>query len=327
MSETARAIFSSWFIDPKIVAALLVTGILYFRGWRVLHRTTPNRFPTSRLFAFLTGLLSLWVAVASPLEALSGLLLSAHMVQHLLLLVVGPPLILLGAPLLPLLRGLPRGFARHGLGPFLSWPALLNLGRSLTHPAVCWLAMAATLSAWHVPAAFDLALRLPAWHRVEHACFFAAGLLFWWPVARPFPSRPHWPPLSIPIYLLAADILNTALSAILTFSDRVVYQPYRDAPRLFGTTALSDQAAAGLIMWVPGSLVFLVPAVVLAVRLLSPAGSLIRPGANIPKPAPVPSPQETRFSAPSNAPFDVLRIPIVGQLLRARPGRRILQML
>src|SRR6266566_1294107 len=153
MSETARVIFSSWFIDPKIVGALVVTGVLYFRGWRVLHRTTPNRFPTWRLFVFLSGLASLWLAVASPLDALSGLLLSAHMVQHLLLLVVGPPLILLGAPLLPLLRGLPRGFARDGLGPFLSWPALRNVGRSLTHPGVCWLAMAVTLCAWHIPVA------------------------------------------------------------------------------------------------------------------------------------------------------------------------------
>ncbi len=123
MSDTARAIFSSWLIEPKFLMGLSVVGILYFRGWRVLHRITPKRFPTWRLFVFLSGLASLWLAVASPLDALSSLLLSAHMVQHLLLLVVGPPLILLGAPLLPLLRGLPRGFARDGLGPFLSWPA------------------------------------------------------------------------------------------------------------------------------------------------------------------------------------------------------------
>lgn len=137
--------------------------------------------------------------------------------------------------------------------------------------------MAVTLCAWHVPAAFDLALRSPAWHKVEHACFFAASLLFWWPVVRPFPSRPHLPLWSVPVYLLAADLLNTALSAILTFSDHVLYPTYLAAPRLFGTTALSDQNFAGVIMWVPGSLVFLIPAAFIAIQHLSASQRLVRP--------------------------------------------------
>jgi len=119
-------------------------------------------------------------------------------------------------------------------------------------------------------------------------------------------------------------VLNTVLSAFLTFSDRVLYQPYQDAPRLFGTTALSDQAAAGLIMWVPGSLVFLVPAVVLAIRLLSPAGSLIRPGANIGKPrlyrghgGEIQRSIERYIRCAQNT--------RLGPILRARSGRRILQ--
>jgi cytochrome c oxidase assembly factor CtaG len=189
--------------------------------------------------------MTLWFAIASPLDAFSGLLLSAHMVQHLLLMSVAPPLILLGAPFLPLLRGLPRTFAREGVGPFLTWPALRDAANAVTRPAVCWVVMAVTLCAWHVPAVFDLTLRSPAWHKAEHACFFGASLLFWWPVVRPFPSRPHLPLWSVPLYLLAADLLNTALSAILTFSDHVLYPTYLAAPRLFGTTPLADQSAAG----------------------------------------------------------------------------------
>src|SRR5512133_3534718 len=144
--------------------------MLYLRGWLILHPISPKRFPAWRLFAFVGGLATLWLAVASPLDAFSGLLLSAHMVQHLLLMSVAPPLILLGAPLLPLIRGLPRQFARDGVGPFLPWPALRQAGNTLTHPLNCWLLMAVTLGAWHVPAAFDLALRSSAWHKVEHAC-------------------------------------------------------------------------------------------------------------------------------------------------------------
>src|ERR1043165_2621468 len=193
MPSASQAILSSWSIDPKIVLGLAVALVLYYRGWLILHRTLPQRFSLWRLLTFTSGLMTLWLAVASPLDAFSGFLLSAHMVQHLLLLSVAPPLILLGAPFLPLLRGLPKKVARDGVGPFLIWPALRRAGGSLMHPVSCWIITAITLCAWHVPAAFDLTLRSPTWHKVEHACFFGASLLFWWPVVRPFPSRSTWP--------------------------------------------------------------------------------------------------------------------------------------
>src|SRR5262249_43334535 len=161
--------------------------------------------------------------VSSPLDAFSGLLLSAHMVQHLLLLMVAPALILLGSPALPLLRGLPRPLARDGIGPFLRWQRLRHVGHLLTNPIIFWMAIAATICIWHLPSAFELALRSPAWHKAEHLSFVCAALLFWWPVVRPFQHRPRWPLWLLPIYLLAADLVNTALSAILTFSDRVLY--------------------------------------------------------------------------------------------------------
>jgi len=340
MSPTSQAILSSWSFDPKIALGMVVLLILYLRGWLILHQTSPTRFPAWRSLAFVGGLVALWLAIASPLDAFSGLLLSAHMVQHLLLMSVAPPLILLGAPLLPLLRGLPRKFARDGVGPFLTWPALRRAGHTLTHPLNCWLVMAVTLCAWHVPAAFDLALRSPAWHKVEHACFLGAWLLFWWPVVRPFPSRPQWPLWSVPIYLLAADLLNTALSAILTFSDHVLYPTYLAAPRLFGTTVLGDQSCAGLIMWVPGSLVFLIPAALIAIQYLSPGHLLVHPqrvpsarntgSALIQVQSPVSSSvglfrqsKPTSFVAQKS--FDLLSVPLVGPFLRARSARRFMQ--
>src|SRR5258706_7167668 len=277
MASVSQAILSSWSFDAKITLGIVAVSILYLRGWRILHRTSPARFPGWRALAFLAGLGTVWLAISSPLDAFSGLLLSAHMVQHLLLMSVAPPLILLGAPFLPLLRGLPRKFAPDGLGPFLTWPTLRQVGKALTHPMNCWIFMAVTLCAWHVPALFDLALRSPVWHKVEHACFFTAWLFFWFPVVRPFPSRPQWPLWTVPFYLLAADLLNTALSAILTFSERVLYPTYLAAPRLFGTTVLGDQSAAGVIMWVPGSLVYLVPAALIAIRYLSSSNPLVRP--------------------------------------------------
>jgi len=336
MSPTSQAVISSWSFDLKIALSLAVTLILYARGWLILHRTLPERFPVRRLLVFTGGLLAVWVAIASPLDAFSGLLLSAHMVQHLLLLTIAPPLILLGAPLLPLLRGLPRKFARDGIGPFLVWAPLRRVGNAITHPVTCWIVMAITLVAWHVPAAYDLALRSPPWHKVEHGCFLGASLLFWWPVVRPFPSRPRWPLWSVPLYLLAADLLNSALSAILTFSDRVLYPHYLDVPRLFGTTALGDQSCAGIIMWVPGSLVFLIPAALTVTQYLSDGHRLVRPQSSRPNSrlipvrrlsfAPVrPLLHTIRQSGLGATHFDLLSVPVIGSFLKARAGRRVLQ--
>ena len=189
------------------------------------------------------------------------------MIQHLLLMMVVPPLLLLGAPILPLLRGLPRPVLQHGLGRLFASTAFQRLGRFLTHPLVGLLAFTVSNVAWHVPGLYELALRSEFWHDVQHVFFLSTGLLFWWPVVQPWPSRLRWPVDNDP-YLLFADIQNTALSAFLIFSEQVLYPTYAAVPRLWGITALDDQAAAGAIMWVPGSVIFLVPVAVLAIRLL-----------------------------------------------------------
>src|SRR5580765_263136 len=124
MTSATQAILSSWSVDPGVTLGLSASGLIYLRGWNILHRLTPALFPRWRLLSFFAGLVSFWLAISSPLDALAGLLLSAHMVQHLLLVMVIPPLILLGSPLLPLLRGLPRALAREGVAPFFHWMPL-----------------------------------------------------------------------------------------------------------------------------------------------------------------------------------------------------------
>ncbi len=242
-----------WEFDPWVLALILLPGVLYVCGWRQVHRQRPHRFGAARLVAFLAGLAALVLALASPLHAYADLLLTAHMLQHLLLMLIVPPLLLAGAPSLPLLRGLPRRVVKHGLGPFLAWPALWRWGRRLTHPLTAWLAFVVTSTAWHVPVLYELALHAPGWHAVEHLCFVATALLFWWPVLQPWPSRPQGPRWVLLPYLFLADVQNTILAALLTFCERVLYPTYATAPRLTAMTALDDQAAAGAIMWVLGS--------------------------------------------------------------------------
>jgi cytochrome c oxidase assembly factor CtaG len=200
-------------------------------------------------------------------------LLQAHMVQHLVLMMVAPPLLVYGAPTLPLLRGLPHMVRKRGLRPLLAWAVWRQLQRVLTHPVLGWLAFVVATIAWHVPALYELALHSHVWHHVQHLCFLSTGMLFWWPVVQPWPSRPRWPRWAMIPYLLLADIQNTALSATLVFSERVLYPTYLTVPRLWGITALDDQAAAGVIMWVPGSLAYLVPVGLLVMQLCGRIGN------------------------------------------------------
>jgi cytochrome c oxidase assembly factor CtaG len=203
------AALQSWTPQPWLMTALLVTAIVYVRGWWIVGRQMRTRFPAWRLLAFYGGLVVVLVAAASPLDAFAGLLLQIHMTQHLLLTMIAPPLIWLGAPSTPLLRGLPHVVRKDGLGPFLAAPGLRRLGRALAHPLVCWLSFVGTIWLWHVPALYELALRSSAWHAIEHACFLTTGLLFWWPVIQPWPSRPLWPRWAMVPYLLLADVQNT----------------------------------------------------------------------------------------------------------------------
>jgi cytochrome c oxidase assembly factor CtaG len=250
--------------------------LIYGAGWRRYRRRLPARFTGSRPAAFLGGLACLAIAIASPLDQAADRLLSAHMVQHILLLTAAPALLLLGEPLLPLLRGLPDPVRRKLAVPLLRRRSLRAAAYALVHPLAALLLGSAVFWGWHLPGPYQLALRVPALHLVEHASFFVAGLVFWYPVVQPWPSRPRWPRGVMIPYLLVADAQNTILAAVLTFSDRVLYPFYEFHSQAMAVAALDDQVLAGVIMWVPMSLAYLVPAALLTIRLLSPADSGLR---------------------------------------------------
>ncbi len=144
-------------VGPMIVMACGLA--VYLRGWRLAHRTRPHELPPWRAGCFVAGMAALWIALASPIDALDDSLLAAHMIQHFLLMSVAPPLLLLGAPQVPLLRGLPVLVRRLVAGPLLRSRGLHAFGRFVTHPATAWLAMNIAYLGWHVPAAFELTFR------------------------------------------------------------------------------------------------------------------------------------------------------------------------
>jgi putative membrane protein len=272
MPPAYQAVFAEW--SPPIVLSgiLIVLGLVYVRGWLAIRKTRRDQFPLWRLAAFLSGLSVIWIAIASPLDGFADVLLSAHMVEHLLLMSFVPPLLLLGYPVVPLLRGLPHGVAVHVFGPLIRIRGFRRLGHVLIVPLVAWLAMNLTFLGWHVPAAYDFALEHEHWHEFEHLCFLGTSILFWWPLVRPWPTRESYAGWLLLLYLVMADIVNTVLSAFLAFCDRPVYPYYLKELNPFGISPLSDQRAGAVVMWVVGSLVFLVPAVVLTLRLLQREG-------------------------------------------------------
>jgi putative membrane protein len=268
MPPAYQAIFVEWSPPILLTVVLIAFGLVYVRGWLAIRRTRPIQFSLQRLGAFLLGLVVIWLAIASPLDGFADVSLSAHMVEHLLLMSFAPPLLLLGWPVVPLLRGLPRGVTVYFLGPLIRRKALRRLGHFLVTPLVAWLAMNLVFLGWHVPAAYDFAVENEHWHQFEHLCFLGTSILFWWPLVRPWPTRDSYAGWLLLLYLVMADIVNTVLSAFLAFCDRPVYPYYLREPNPFGVSPLADQRAGAVVMWVIGSLVFLVPAVVLTVRLL-----------------------------------------------------------
>jgi cytochrome c oxidase assembly factor CtaG len=220
----------------------------------------------------MLGLFLIWLAIASPLSALDHEMLTAHMVQHLLLMTFAAPLILLGAPAKTLLYGLPHRLVQV-MGRAFQSTGLRQVWSALTNPVICWLGAAGTLVAWHIPTIFVLGLRSQVWHGIEQASFLASGLLFWWPVVRPWRSGSKWPELSLLVYLFLATLPCDILSGFLVFCERVVYPVYFSSSQPFGLSALEDQQCAGALMWTCVTVVYLIAGAIVTARLLSSRGS------------------------------------------------------
>jgi cytochrome c oxidase assembly factor CtaG len=270
MTSDVQKIFASWYTPLGVDEFLSLAALVYLIGWLRLRGAFQDLISAWRLAAFLSGIVLVWIAIGSPLNAFDDDSLTVHMVQHLLLIAMAPPLILMSAPALPLLQGFPRWITHSLIAPSLRWSWGKRLGHFATNPAIGWLANAVVLIVWHIPAVFDLALHSRTWHEFEHVSFFGAGLLFWWPVVQPWPSVARWPRWSIPLYLFCATIPCDVLSGFLAFCDRVVYSSYLRAPQILSFSPLHDQECAAAMMWTCTTIIFLVPAVIVTVQILSP---------------------------------------------------------
>ncbi|HEX8271506.1 MAG TPA: cytochrome c oxidase assembly protein [Longimicrobiaceae bacterium] len=253
---------TAWALEPGIVAPLLLSAWLYARGTERLWRSAGvgRGIRRGEAACFAAGWLVLAVALVSPLHPLGDALFSAHMVQHELLMALAAPLLVLGRPVIPLLWALPVAW-RRSAGGIAKGGAVRGGWRALTAPFAAWLLHAAALWLWHLPAAYQATLRSDAVHTLQHASFLGTGLLFWWTVVHGREGRMGYG--ASVFYLFATAMHSGGLGALLTFARSPWYPAYAGATEAWGLTPLEDQQLAGLIMWIPAGLSYLVAALLL----------------------------------------------------------------
>ena len=264
-------LWSAWILDPVLIGGLAVLGAGYVTGllrvWRASR--TGGGISRGRAAAFGAGFLALVVALVSPLDPLGEALLTAHMIQHLLLLVVAAPLLTSGLPAIAGIWSLPAG-RRQAAGRW--WKRSRFIRPSLEfflRPSVAWLVATGTVITWHLPVLYEAALASPAVHAAEHLCFLASGAGFWWVVLQPSGHRRLGFGAAIP-YVVSAGLVHAVLGALLTLSTAPWYPTQSTAAALWGLSPLGDQQLAGIVMWVPGGLVHLCAAAMLFLRWLGP---------------------------------------------------------
>jgi len=242
---------SGWATEPALVAPVAIAGLAYATG--SFRMRAPRRH---QILWFTIGWTVLAVALLSPLHELSERLFAAHMAQHELLMVVAAPLLVLGRPAIAMLWSLPRRL-RAGVGRVM---------KLRIRPLEAWLAHAVVIWLWHVPVLFESTLRSSAMHGLQHASFLGSALVFWSAMIRP--RRRASLGLSI-IYLFTTAVHTSVLGALMTFARTPWYASYASTAVASGFSPAEDQQLAGLIMWIPASVAYLIAALIVIRRWLA----------------------------------------------------------
>jgi putative membrane protein len=243
LHPAARIAVTDFTVHPSTVIGVVGLGALYH--WRARQHPGGTRSPTpAQRATFFGALVLIFLSLNGWLHDLSdGYLFSAHMVQHLVLTLVAPPMLVMGTP----------GWM---LRPALAWRGVGPVARWLTAPAHCFMIFNVVLVAWHLPPMYEYAMAHHAVHIGQHLCFMTAAVLMWWPVLSPLPELPR---LSYPGQMLYLFLLSIPMSLVAVsnaYSDHVLYPSYSAAPRILGITPMQDQMIGSLIMWIPGGFFF-----------------------------------------------------------------------
>jgi cytochrome c oxidase assembly factor CtaG len=274
MNPLLQALFSSWEWRLEIIVLLLALALVYTTGWWRLRRKAHGKLATvPRLAAYGTALLIMAIALMSPIDVLGGQLFFMHMVQHLLTIMLAAPLLWLASPFPISLWGLPRPVRRAVGSQFRPGAGTRRALAMITRPAFAWLLFLFVYLGWHDPNLYNLALRRAWVHDLEHITFFLAAVIFWWHVVGAAPHihgrLPDWGRIG---YVLAALPPNMLAGVAIAFSSSVIYTYYESIPNIWGVTTLQDQMLGGVIMWIVGSMMYILAALILISGLLKRQG-------------------------------------------------------
>jgi putative membrane protein len=246
---------TQWNLEPSIlIGTVLITWLYLYAIGPFRKRHFPDEpIRTGQTIAFLSGMLIMFLVLVSPLDELGdSYLFSAHMLQHLCLTIIGPPLLLLGTP-------------EWMVKPALSSKVIFKVAKVLTYPVVAFVLFNVDFWLWHAPPLYNATLENQTIHILEHLTFIFFGLCYWWPIFSPSKDLPRLPIGGQILYLFFSGMPSVLLGAGLTFSPPL-YAPYIAAPRIWGISAATDQQLGGLIMWVPVSIFYIVIMSVLFIR-------------------------------------------------------------
>lgn len=257
-TPTPDDLWSVWTLSPIPAIALLLVSWLYARGVATIWRAGGVGRGIRRWQAgcFAAGMFAVAIAILSPLDTMGDALLAAHMTQHMLLLVVAPPLLVLGTPLVPLMTALPRSWRARLVRGWNRSRVLRPAWHILNLPVIAWSIATIVLWGWHVPLAYEAALRHPLIHDLEHGMFLGSSLLFWWAIVQPMEHHHRNHATSL-MMLFTTAMQGSALGMLMTFSTILWYPVYDDRTAAWHLTPFQDQHLAGAVMWVPGGIVYL----------------------------------------------------------------------
>jgi putative membrane protein len=234
----------SWSIHPSTVIGIAALGAIYI--WRARQASAGETLSPWRKLSFFSSLFVMFASLNGPIHDLSDTyLFSAHMVQHLLLTMLLPPLMIVGIP----------GWM---LRPLIQRRVIGAVARRLTKPAVCFVVFNLTIAVWHIPFFYNAAMDNHNIHIVEHLMFMAAAVMMWWPLTSQLPELPR---LSYPGQMLYSFLMTIPMSVVavyITMADDILYPAYSSAPRITALTPADDQLLGGLIMWIPGGIIVMI---------------------------------------------------------------------
>ncbi|MCO6449852.1 MAG: cytochrome c oxidase assembly protein [Caldilineales bacterium] len=287
MSQFLEAVFTTWSFRPGVILIPAIFAILYLRGWVHLYRVAegrqhrrrrsqvsrlsaglePRTAEPGRLIAYFLGLAVLLLALLSGLDAYASLLFFVHMIQHLLLIMIAPVLLWLGNPYPFLLWGLPRRM-RLGTARLLAGPSTFRrVLTKVTAPGLALFYLVAATWVWHDSKLYNATLQNQYVHDFEHITFFVAGMIFWWHVTAATPRfHRRMGYLKRSLYALAPAPANMVLGVALSFAEQPLYPYYTTVPRVWDIPVMTDQMWGGVIMWLPGSMMYLMAALVLVAQ-------------------------------------------------------------